>query len=46
LRADVAACLEQGFTEIIIFPDVRATGGDLTVAVEATAQELATLRSQ
>jgi F420-dependent oxidoreductase-like protein len=46
LRADVGACIEQGFTEIVIFPDVRATGGDLTVAVEATAQELATLRSQ
>jgi F420-dependent oxidoreductase-like protein len=44
LRSDVAACLEQGFTEIVIFPDVRATGGDLVSAVEATAVELGTLR--
>jgi probable F420-dependent oxidoreductase len=43
-RSDVAACLDQGFTEIVIFPDVRATGGDLVSAVEATAVELASLR--
>jgi F420-dependent oxidoreductase-like protein len=45
LRSDVAACLAQRFTEIVIFPDVRATGSNLTAAVEATARELAGLRA-
>ncbi len=45
LRDDVEACLERGFTEMVIFPDVRATGGDLVSAVQATAVELAGLKS-
>jgi probable F420-dependent oxidoreductase len=45
LAADVAAYLELGFTEIIIFPDVRATGGSPVDASEKAAAELGTLRA-
>ena len=44
LAADVAAYLEGGFTEIVIFPDVRGTGADPVAAAAAAAEELASLR--
>jgi alkanesulfonate monooxygenase SsuD/methylene tetrahydromethanopterin reductase-like flavin-dependent oxidoreductase (luciferase family) len=44
LEADVAGFLENGFTEIVIFPDVRATGVDIVAAATAAAEELPKLR--
>lgn len=44
LASDVGAYLDQGFTEIVIFPDVRATGADPVVAASAAAEELDALR--
>jgi alkanesulfonate monooxygenase SsuD/methylene tetrahydromethanopterin reductase-like flavin-dependent oxidoreductase (luciferase family) len=44
LRENVATYLELGFTEIVIFPDVRATGESPITASERAATELAGLR--
>jgi probable F420-dependent oxidoreductase len=44
LTESVAAYLEQGFTEFVIFPDVRGTSEDPIAAATATAEELGTLR--
>jgi len=44
LSSDVAAYLEHGFTEVVIFPDVRGGGADPVAAVFAAAEELDTLR--
>jgi len=44
LAADVASYLDKGFTEIVIFPDVRATGTDIVAAAAAAADELPKLR--
>jgi len=44
LKSVAAAYLEQGFTEIVIFPDVRATGGDPIAATTIAAEELPALR--
>jgi probable F420-dependent oxidoreductase len=44
LNGSVAAYLEQGFTELVIFPDVRGTGDDPVAAAFATAGELDSLR--
>jgi F420-dependent oxidoreductase-like protein len=44
LADDVAAYIEQGFTEVVVFPDVRATGTNLVSAATAAADELAGLR--
>jgi alkanesulfonate monooxygenase SsuD/methylene tetrahydromethanopterin reductase-like flavin-dependent oxidoreductase (luciferase family) len=44
LADDVAAYVEQGFTEIVIFPDVRATGVGIVPAALAAAEELPRLR--
>jgi hypothetical protein len=40
LTSDVAAYLERGFTEVVIFPDVRGSGADPVAAVFAAAEEL------
>jgi alkanesulfonate monooxygenase SsuD/methylene tetrahydromethanopterin reductase-like flavin-dependent oxidoreductase (luciferase family) len=45
LTSQVVAYLEEGFTEIIIFPDVRQSGADPIAATLATAEELAALRT-
>jgi alkanesulfonate monooxygenase SsuD/methylene tetrahydromethanopterin reductase-like flavin-dependent oxidoreductase (luciferase family) len=45
LSSDVAAYLDQGFTEIVIFPDVRGTGADPVAAAQAAGEELAALRA-
>jgi probable F420-dependent oxidoreductase len=44
LHDSVAAYLEQGFTEFVIFPDVRGTSADPIAAAFATAEELDALR--
>ncbi len=44
LEANVAAFLRSGFTEIVIFPDVRATDSDLVSAVAETADALSGFR--
>jgi F420-dependent oxidoreductase-like protein len=44
LEADVATYLGLGFTEIVIFPDVRATGKSPVAASELAAGELEGLR--
>lgn len=44
LASDVASYLNKGFTEIVIFPDVRATGADIVAAAAAAAEELPELR--
>jgi probable F420-dependent oxidoreductase len=44
LLANVSSYLEQGFTEFVIFPDVRGTGADPIAAVTATAHLLPELR--
>jgi F420-dependent oxidoreductase-like protein len=44
LAADVASYLEAGFTEIVVFPDVRATGTNLVSAATAAAEMLPELR--
>jgi F420-dependent oxidoreductase-like protein len=44
LAGDVGAYLDQGLTEIVIFPDVRASGADLVKAVTDAAELLPELR--
>jgi alkanesulfonate monooxygenase SsuD/methylene tetrahydromethanopterin reductase-like flavin-dependent oxidoreductase (luciferase family) len=44
LESDVATYLELGFTEIIVFPDVRASGKSPVAASDRAANELDTLR--
>ncbi len=45
LIEDVAVYVERGFSDIIVFPDVRATGRDIVGATHKAADELATLRA-
>jgi alkanesulfonate monooxygenase SsuD/methylene tetrahydromethanopterin reductase-like flavin-dependent oxidoreductase (luciferase family) len=45
LAADVAAYIKEGFTEIVIFPDVRGTSADPIMAAAAAADELGSLRT-
>ncbi len=44
LERDVQRYATRGFTEIIVFPDVRASGRDLVAAVRAAAARLPSMR--